>query len=126
MSDTSLAKKIVLGYWAQSSPSCKTWFFRISTFFSKYDVEQQCLSPVVSTFAVLNSIKPKLLAEYELEGQEKLNSDVARRGINAGGNKVRTYRKFKHSYSTEPYVKILTSKKYRSAYPKFRCGVNKK
>ena len=45
------------------------------------------------------------------------------RGIYAGGNKLRTYRKFKHSYSTEPYVKIITSKKYRSAYAKFRCGV---
>ena len=81
------------------------------------------MSPEVSTSAVLNSIKPKLLAEYELEWQEKLNSDVAMRGINAGGNKLRTYRKFKHSYSTEPYVKIITSKKYRSAYANFRCGV---
>ena len=123
MSDTSLTKKIFLGYWAQSSPSCKTWFFKVTSFFAKYDVEQQCLSPGVSTSAVLNSIKPKLLAEYELEWQEKLNSDVAMRGINAGGNKLRTYRKFKHSYSTEPYVKIITSKKYRSAYAKFRCGV---
>ena len=123
MSDTSLTKKIFLGYWAQSSPSCKTWFFKVTTFFAKYDVEQQCLSPEVSTSAVLNSIKPKLLAEYELEWPEKLNSDVAMRGINAGGNKLRTYRKFKHSYSTEPYAKIITSKKYRSAYAKFRCGV---
>ena len=36
---------------------------------------------MLSTSAVLNSIKPKLLAEYELEWQEKLNSDVAMRGI---------------------------------------------
>ena len=36
---------------------------------------------MVSTSAVLNNIKPKLLAEYELEWQEKLNSDVAMRGI---------------------------------------------
>ena len=86
-----------LGYWAQSCPSCKTWFFKVTTFFAKYDVEQQSLSPVVSTSAVLNSIKPKLLAEYELEWQGKLNSDVAMRGINAGGNKLRIYRKFKHS-----------------------------
>ena len=72
MSDTSLTKKFFLGYWAQSSPSCKTWFFKVTTFFAKYDDEQQCLSPEVSTSAVLNSIKPKLLAEYELEWQEKL------------------------------------------------------
>ena len=51
------------------------------------------------------------------------NSDVAMRGINACGNKLRTYRKLKHSYSTEPYVKSITSKKYRSAYAKFRCRV---
>ena len=94
MSATSLTKKIFLGHWAQSSPSCKMWFFKVTIFFAKYDAEQQCLSPVVSTSAVLNSIKPKLLAEYELEWQEKLNSDVAMRGINAGGNKLRTYRKF--------------------------------
>ena len=117
MSDTSLTKKIFLGYWTQSSPSCKTWFFKVTTFSAKYDVEQQCLSPEVSTSAVLNSIKPKLLAEYELEWQEKLNSDAAMRGVNAGGNKLRTYRKLKHLYSTEPYVKIIrsTSKKYSSA-----------
>ena len=53
-----------------------------------------CLSPVVSTSAVLNSIKLKLFAEYELEWQEKLNSDVAMRGINAGGNKLQSYQKF--------------------------------
>ena len=49
--------------------------------------------------------------------------NVAIRGINAGGNKLRTTRTFKHSYSTEPYVNVTTSKKYRSAYAKFRCGV---
>ena len=78
---------------------------------------------MVSTSAVLNSIKPKLLAKYELEWQEKLNSGVAIRSVNAGGNKLRTYQKFKHSYSTEPYVKIITSKEYHFAYAKFRCGV---
>ena len=60
---------------------------------------------------------------FGYEWQEKLNSDVAMRGINAGGNKLRIYQKFKHSYSTEPYVKTICSKKYRSAYAKFRCGV---
>ena len=30
---------------------------------------------------------------------------------------------FKYSYSTEPYLKIITSKKYRSTYAKFRCEV---
>ena len=29
----------------------------------------------------------------------------------------------KHNYATEPYVKIIIQKKYRSAYAKFRCRV---
>ena len=40
-----------------------------------------------------------------------------------GGNKLRTYRTFKNTYSTEPYVRIIAQKKFRSAYAKFRCGV---
>ena len=45
------------------------------------------------------------------------------RGAEFGGNKLRTYRKFKSSFSTEVYVSIAHQKKYRSAYAKFRCGV---
>ena len=35
----------------------------------------------------------------------------------------RTYRTFKTTYITEPYVHIITQKKFRSTYAKFRCGV---
>ena len=52
--------------------------------------------------------------------QEKLNSDNAIRGPAAGGNKLRTYRTFKKHYCTEPYVEVITAKRYRSAYAKFR------
>ena len=45
------------------------------------------------------------------------------RGETHGGNKLRTYRTFKNTYSTEPYVRIIAQKKFRSAYAKFRCGV---
>ena len=44
-------------------------------------------------------------------------------GPEAGGNKLRTYRKFKQHYRTEPNVNIIIAKKHRSAYAKFRCGV---
>lgn len=54
---------------------------------------------------------------------ERLQAEHAIRGPEAGGNKLRTYRTFKHEYATEQYVKIVTQKKYRSAYAKFRCGV---
>ena len=54
---------------------------------------------------------------------EKLNTEFAARGQDAGGNKLRTYWKFKKTYDTEQYVKVITQKRYRSAYAKFRCGV---
>ena len=60
---------------------------------------------------------------YEQRWQTKLNTDIAVRGPEAGGNKLRTYRKFKQQYTTEPYVNSIIAKKHRSAYAKFRCGV---
>ena len=48
---------------------------------------------------------------------------IAVRGPEAGGNKLRTYRKIKQQYTTQPYVNIIIAKKHRSAYAKFRCGV---
>ena len=50
-------------------------------------------------------------------------SDHAVRGREEGGNKLRTYSKFKKEYATEQYVSVINQKKYRSAYAKFRCGV---
>ena len=60
---------------------------------------------------------------FERIWREKLNTEVAVSGQDAGGNKLRTYRKFKENYDTEQYVKVITQKRYRSAYAKFRCGV---
>ena len=69
------------------------------------------------------AVNDDLKVYYELQWKEKLNSDVAVRGAEFGGNKLRTYKKFKSSFSTEVYVSIPHQKKYRSAYAKFRCGV---
>ncbi len=60
---------------------------------------------------------------YDSQWNDRLHAEHANRGREAGGNKLRTYKQFKEQYFTEPYVKIVTQKKYRSAYAKFRCGV---
>ena len=60
---------------------------------------------------------------YDKKWKDKLEDEFTRRGQDASGNKLETYRRFKKSYSTEPYVKFITQKKYRSAYSKFRCRV---
>ena len=72
---------------------------------------------------VLTSVDSKLLQYYKTQWQEKLNSDNAIRGPTAGGNKLRIYSTFKKHYCTEPYVEVITAKRYRSAYVKFMCGV---
>ena len=38
------------------------------------------------------------------------------------GKKFRTYKLFKHSFSTEKYIACNMAKSYRSAYAKLRCG----
>ena len=60
---------------------------------------------------------------FERIWREKLNTEFAVRGQDAGGNKLRIYKKFKENYDTEQYVKVITQKRCQSAYAKFRCGV---
>jgi hypothetical protein len=52
---------------------------------------------------------------------EELERDSARRG--EGGNKLRTYRTFKHVYEIEPYVEQLLPPRHRRAIAQFRAGV---
>ena len=54
---------------------------------------------------------------------ENSQAKFAVRGETRDGNKLRTYRTVKNTYSTEPYVSIVTQNKFRSAYAKSRCGV---
>ena len=71
----------------------------------------------------MRAFETKLSTHYESQWKEKLQAEFAARGEQHGRNKLRTYRKFKDSYMTEPYVCITVAKKYRSAYARFRCGV---
>ena len=74
---------------------------------------------------VLSVFVANLKMFYDKCWQEKLQAKFAVRCETHGGNKLRTYRTFKNTYmySTEPYVRIIAQKKFRSAYAKFRCGV---
>ena len=68
-------------------------------------------------------IDANLKISYKKCFQKKLQAEFAVRGEAHGGNKLRTYRTLKKTYITEPYVHIITQKKFRSPYAKFRCGV---
>ena len=72
---------------------------------------------------VLPVIDGNLKIFYDKCWQEKLRAKFAVKGETHGGNKLRTYRTFKNTYSTEQYVRIIAQNKFRSEYAKFRCGV---
>ena len=59
---------------------------------------------------VLPVIDANLKMFYDKCWQEKLQAEFAVRGETHGGNKLRTYRTFKNTYSTEPYVRIMAQR----------------
>ena len=123
MDESLLAKKIFLSHLTQGSTNRKIWCYRVKMFFIEIEHEHICQGHRLAVRATLNTINSQLHVYFERIWREKLNTEVAVRGQDAGGNKLRTYRKFKENYDTEQYVKVITQKRYRSAYAKFRCGV---
>ena len=60
--------------------------------------------------------------KYKCDWLQCINKVNSSRG--SGGNKLRTYKLFKHSYKTEMYITNPTiPRRDRSALAKFRCGV---
>ena len=123
MDESLLAKKIVLSHLTQSSTNRKIWCYRGKMFFIEIEQEHICQGHRLAVRATLNTINSQLHVYFERIWREKLNTEFAVRGQDAGGNKLRTYRKIKENYNTEQYVKVITQKRYWSAYAIFRCGV---
>ena len=123
MDESLLTKQIYIGCLKQMNSKCKSWFYRVNTFLACHDMEQVSRERHVNIGNVMRAIETKLSTHYESQWKEKLQAEFALRGEQHGRNKLRTYRMFKDSYMTEPYVSITVPKKYRSAYAKFRCGV---
>ena len=77
----------------------------------------------VNTKSILSNIDSNFVPLLHYEWKEKLFSSTAVAGKRFGGNKLRTYKTFKHDFITEQYECITTQNKYRSAFAKFRCHV---
>ena len=120
-----LLKKVFNAHLDQGNPSHKTWCYRVKMFYQQIELDI-CLGDRLAERATLITVNTKLQVYFnyfENCWREKLDAEFARGGPDAGGNKLRTYRRFKESYTTEQYVRIIIQKKYKSAYTKFRCGV---
>jgi hypothetical protein len=94
----------------------------IVEFYRGIDMDHLCDTQEGLQFKHLKDDLISVLSDhYEQVWMEKLHREGAVRGT--GRNKLRTYRKFKHSIYTEYYVTAPMSKGPRSALAKFRCGV---
>ena len=95
---------------------------RLRRFCQQFELDI-CRGDRLAVRATLITVSTKFQVYFENCWREKLDDEFARGGPDAGGNKLRTHRRFKESYTTEQYVRIIIQKKYRSVYAKFRCGV---
>ena len=72
---------------------------------------------------MIEQLQNKLFDDFKSEWNRKLLSDNSI-GNNNGGNKLRTYRLFKHDYQVEFYVKAnFIPRGNRSVLAKFSTGV---
>ena len=80
-------------------------------FFSiEIEHEHICQGHRLAVGATLYTINSQLHVHFESIWKEQLNAEFTVRGQDVGGNKLRTYRKFKENYDTEQYVKMITQK----------------
>ena len=84
-----------------SNRSCKTWCYRVRSFYVEIEHDQICAANRLAVRATLNSVDNRLQILYEEQWNNLLNADFARRGQEEGGNKLRTYRRVKQNYATE-------------------------
>ena len=105
-----LTKKVFVGCLEQAQQGCKTWLYRVTSFLRDIGFHNLTALEHVDTRPVLALINCALKELYDGKWHEKLVSDHAVRGREEGGNKLRTYRKFKKEYATEQYVSIINQK----------------
>ena len=112
--------------WSYSvKDGCKKWCFQVEKYFKNANIET--LIPRKDNFYsqqsrkyVIEQLQNKLFDDFKAGWSRKLLSDNSI-GNNNGGNKLRTYRLFKHDYQVEFYVKANFIPRWnRSVLAKFR------
>ena len=121
MSVERINKRSVLWAKSKSSTSCRNWPYRVQRQFLSFGLEELCnMNVPMSKSVILMSLLPVVLNNFIRHWKEDLNRVSGKTGI--GGNKLRTYRLFKHDFETEIYCKNVWSAKHRGAIAKFRTG----
>ncbi len=118
MDTDRLASKVFWYSYRTAQSGCKNWCYFTMNMFNQLGIGQftnreNCHSKT----AVLEHVNNCM----ELETQQEWHKNLYR-NVNVGGNKLRTYRKFKHEYKTEMYLKRPMSFKVRRSFSNLRCG----
>ena len=99
----------------------KSWENRMLKLFNSLSLQEPMLAHSPSKAACLKIAREKLI---EIETQKWCDQLFSDGNSNDNGNKLRTYRKFKTSFNTEPYVKMNMSRDHRRILAKFRsCNI---
>ena len=98
----------------------RNWAFTVIKEFTQLNINIS-INTTITHKMFVSKVKEKTSAICIKEWKLDLERNNAKNG--EGGNKLRTYRSFKHNYSMEEYVKYNLSRSSRSAIAKFRTGV---
>ena len=99
----------------------KNWHLRLHNHLEKINCDHFLNGNEYSLRQVISTCEQGFLMIYMDNWRNELNREHARR--ENGRNKLRTYRKFKCNFKTEPYVKVLMHYSRRISLAKFRTGV---
>jgi len=122
--DTRVNKKICL--WCeqinQLKKNVKNWNFNVKQIFMQYGFPTFAnVNELLYKKRVLSSVLPVMFNKYKIDWQNNIRKENG--NSCKGGNKLRTYKLFKHNYCTEFYCTTVLPLNHRSAFAKFRCGV---
>ena len=101
----------------KSSYKIKNWSYKVIEMLKLYNMDRFCnVDDYILDKNIIHQLEVNIFDNYKTEWSTRLDSY-------GQGNKLRTYKLFKFSYSTEQYLLQNIPIRYRSAFAKFRCGV---
>ena len=100
MDDALISKRIFNWSLTQSSSACRPPppTYRVRKFIIRIDMEYVLQAHEVNTKSILSNVDSNFVPLLHQEWKEKLLSSTAVAGERCGGNKLRTYKAFKHDF----------------------------
>lgn len=118
MDDNRINKSVYM--WSKAS-NVKNGFYRLKKLLKDINSNHILEANIGNAKPTISMLESKLMEIETNKWKLLLERENAIRGN--GGNKLRTYRKFKSQFCTEKYLTSKLPFMYRSAFTKFRCGV---